>query len=151
MAYLRPDWQDLAPAALVEVVKACIMARECKLRRNVSRSTAAQTVWYETANFGRNNLTRARVGGKPQDQAGLALILRCRIGAFVTIPTLVKWKQVPQRYMDKCPFCRRNEPETLDHLVFRCGQWRELRREPHMAMLIAEVRELGPDSALPES
>ncbi len=27
-----------------------------------------------------------------QDQAGLALILRCRIGAFVTIPTLVKWK-----------------------------------------------------------
>jgi hypothetical protein len=78
-------------AALVEVVKGCIMARECKLRRKVTRrSTAAQTVWYETADFGRNNLTRARVGGKPQDQAGLALILRCRIGAFVSIPNLVK-------------------------------------------------------------
>ena len=32
-AYLGAGWQVLDPAALVEVVKACIMARECKLRR----------------------------------------------------------------------------------------------------------------------
>ena len=66
----------------------------------------------------------------------------------MTIPTLVRWKWVPQRYLDKCPFCRREEPETLEHLVFRCGKWRGLRNEPHMAELIAEVRGLGPDSAL---
>jgi hypothetical protein len=146
--YLGAGWQALDPAVLVEVVKACIMVRECKLRRKVTRSTAAQTLWYEAANFGKTPLTRSRVGGKPQDQAGLALILRCRIGAFMTIPTLVRWKWVPQRYLDKCPFCRREEPETLEHLVFRCGKWRGLRNEPHMAELIAEVRGLGPDSAL---
>ena len=93
-------------------------------------------------------LTRARVGGKPQDQAGLALILRCRIGAFVTIPTLVGWKRVPQRFLEKCPFCNGDEPETLEHLVFRCGKWRGLRNQPHMAELIAKVRGLGPNFAL---
>ena len=95
-----------------------------------------------------NPLTRARVGGKPQDQAGLALILRCRIGAFVTIPTLVGWKRVPQRFLEKCPFCNGDEPETLEHLVFRCGKWRGLRNQPHMAELIAKVRGLGPNFAL---
>lgn len=146
--YLGAGWQVLEPAALVEVVKACIMARECKLRRNLIRSTAAHTLWYEAAQFGKNPLTRARVGGQPQDQAGLALILRCRIGAFVTIPTLVGWKRVPQRFLEQCPFCNGNESETLEHLVFRCGKWRGLRNEPHMAELIAEVRGLGPNFAL---
>jgi hypothetical protein len=147
-AYLGAGWQALDPAVLVEVVKACIMARECKLRRKVMRLMVAQTVWYEAANFGKTPLTRMLGGGKPQDQAGFALILWCRIGAFVTILTLVRWKRVLQRYLDKCPFCRREDPETLEHLVFRCGKWRGLRNEPHMAELITEVRGLGPDSAL---
>jgi hypothetical protein len=90
-AYLEAGWQALDPAVLVEVVKACIMASECKLRRKVTRLTAAQIVWYEAANFGKTPLTHARVGGKPQeDQTVLVLILRCRTGTFVTIPTLVR-------------------------------------------------------------
>ena len=147
-SHLSAGWQALEPTRLVEMVKACIMERECGLRRNLLRSTAAQTIWYEGAGFERSPLTRARVGGRPKDQAGLALVLRCRIGAFVTIPTLVSWKRVPLRYLEKCPFCNRNEPETLEHLVFRCVRWRQWRIETHMAELITEVRRLGPNSVL---
>ena len=66
----------------------------------------------------------------------------------MTIPTLVRWKRMPMRFLEKCPFCHRNEPETLEHLVFRCERWRHVRTQPHMAELIAEVQALGPNSAL---
>jgi hypothetical protein len=78
-AYLGAGWQVLPPEVLVEVVKACIMARECGIQWKLPQPTAAQTMGEEVAEFGRNPLTRARVGGKPQDQAGLASLLRCRI------------------------------------------------------------------------
>jgi len=146
--YLGAGWQALAPRVLVELVQACIMERECGIRRGLSRPTGARTVWYEGAGFARQPLTRARVGGGPGDQAGLALILRCRIGAFVTVPTLVSWKRMPQRYMEKCPFCGMMEGETLEHLVFRCVRWRALRAKSHMAELIATVQALGPNLAL---
>ena len=146
--YLGAGWQSLEPKVLAEVVKACILERECGIRRNLTRPSGARTVWYEGAGFDKHPLTRSRVGGSPKDQAGLALIVRCRIGAFVTVPTLVGWKRMPHRYLRKCPFCGMDEPETLEHLVFTCGRWRVLRTEPHMAELIAKVRTLGPNFAL---
>jgi hypothetical protein len=146
--YLGGGWQALAPKVLVEVVQACIMERECGIRRDISWPTGERTLWYEGAGFNRNPLTWTRVGGRPQDQAGLALILRCRIGAFVNVHTLVSWNRMPQRYMDKCPFCGMEEGETLERLVFRCVRWRALRAKAHMAELIANVQALGPNFAL---
>ena len=122
---LATTWATLDPKVLAAEVKACVMARECKLRRLPTRPTGGRTVWYETAVFGDSCLTGSSVGGRPEDQAGLSLILRCRIGAFVTIPILVGWQRMPDRYLNRCPFCNRDEPETLEHIVFTCEKWRE--------------------------
>ena len=89
-AYLGAGWQALDPAVLVEVVKACIMARECKLHQKVTRLMVAQTVWYEAANFGKTPLTRV-YGGQTPDKGCLknpAMILYSRM------PTL--WLKLSQ-------------------------------------------------------
>ena len=110
-SYMGVGWQAQEVKALAEVVKTCILERECGIQRNLTHLSGAHTVWYEGAGFERHPLTRSRVGGSPKDQVGLASIVWCRIGVFVAVPALVGWKRMPQRYLRKCPFCGMDEPE----------------------------------------
>lgn len=123
-----------------------MVQREHELRRHARRETADATTWYEKADFTRSSLTKAKVGGGPADQAGLAMVIRCRIGAFVTIPKLVAWGRIPARFAGQCPFCGHQQGETVAHIIFDCARWHDARGL-HLADWIVRVEDLGPPSS----
>ena len=144
--YAEHGWTDLDSKALSKVVRDCIYEREINIRRDPRRPHGPATRWYLGAAFPQTPLTKSSVGGRPKDQAGLALIVQWRINAFVTVPMLVEWNRMPAMYCTECPFCGGAEPETLAHIAFTCASWQAMREKPLMARLISEVESQVPTS-----
>ncbi len=124
----RSPWQELSPHQLRDLVQACITLRERKIRSDPTRATGPATNDYFQLGFHNNPLTVARVFCHPRDHAGIAAVIRCRLGVFPLAPRLVEWRRLPDRYSTECPFCGRDQPETMLHLLVECRAWRRVRR-----------------------
>lgn len=135
-------WQTLTPHELRDLVQACITRREQMIRCTQERSTGAATILYYRLGFQNNPLTIARVFCHPRDHAGVAAVIRCRLGVFPLAPRLVEWRRLPDRYMTECPFCRRHQPETLLHVLVECRAWRRVRRATDLIGTISSIDRL---------
>jgi hypothetical protein len=123
LGILRHGWRNLSPTLLKQTIQECITLRERGIWLKLTQQSSTATQWYLEAEFGAQPLTKARVGGGPLDQAGLAMIVQCRIGLFVTGNVLVRCKRIPECFEDCCPFCDFDGKETLEHIVFQCPFW----------------------------
>lgn len=55
--------------------------------------------------------------------SGLVALTRLRTGSFLTIERLAQMRLIPPNFLNYCPFCEANEPETLEHLLVSCSRW----------------------------
>jgi hypothetical protein len=120
------------------VIQDCITLRERGIRLTPTRQSSTATKWYLEAKFEAQPLTKARVGGGPLDQAGLAMLVQCRIGWFLTGNVLVHCKRIPDWFEDRYPFCDFDGEETLEHIFFDCPFW-EQSRARHLSSVISEI------------
>jgi len=75
----------------------------------------------------------------PRDHAGIAAVIRCRLGVFPLAPRLVEWRRLPDRYLTECPFCKRHQPETMLHLLVECRAWRRVRQATDLNGTISSI------------
>jgi hypothetical protein len=136
------QWEQLAPLQLRDLVQASITLREQEIRRAPSRSTGPATITYFGGGYAGQALTKGRVNCKPVDHPGIGLVLRCRLGSYPTAPLLVEAKRLPPRFRNFCPFCERQEPETLFHMFFKCRAFRRQRRQSGIMGTIAAIKAL---------
>jgi exonuclease III len=129
-ASLPDDWKLCRPAELKKSVELCIAHRETNIRLNPSRPTFSNTQRYLVfSDYSKSSLCKARVGGMPLDHAGLALIVRCRMGAVILAHDLVKMGKLHRQFLNMCPCCQvAGTKETLEHLVLYCSRWESLRQ-----------------------
>ncbi|PVU93350.1 hypothetical protein BB561_003319, partial [Smittium simulii] len=59
----------------------------------------------------------------PEHSSGIQKIIKIRIGCFNTALKLAKSKTLAEDYLNKCPFCNKFEPETVEHYLFKCSKW----------------------------
>ena len=138
MGVLNLGWRNLSPTLLKQVIQDCITLRERGIRLTPTRQSSTATKWYLEAKFEAQPLTKARVGGGPLDQAGLAMLVQCRIGWFLTGNVLVHCKRIPDWFEDRYPFCDFDGEETLEHIFFDCPFW-EQSRARHLSSVISEI------------
>jgi hypothetical protein len=132
-------WDTLSPHELRDLVQASITRRERMIRSNPTRATGPATTRYYELGFHNNPLTQARVFCHPRDHAGIAAVIRCRLGVFPLAPRLVEWRRLPDRYLTECPFCRRPQPETMLHLLVECRAWRRVRQATDLGGTISSI------------
>ncbi|PVU96527.1 hypothetical protein BB561_001116 [Smittium simulii] len=59
----------------------------------------------------------------PEHSSGIQKIIKIRIGCFNTALKLAKSKTLAEEYLNKCPFCNKFEPETVEHYLYKCSKW----------------------------
>ena len=134
-------WPTFPPQQLRDVIVRSLLIRERLNRLAPGHSTGLATNNYFRGGYQPDrNLTRGRVFCKPREHWGIALVLQCRIGAYMTGPLLVEAERLPPRFGAFCPFCRQAGPETLYHMFFTCRAWRTIRRKVGLRRTIAKVR-----------
>ena len=69
---------------------------------------------------------------RPVDTRGIMAVIEARIGAIILAPEMAIRKLIDLRYKTVCPFCEREEKETMQHLVFQCKAFRKARRENNL-------------------
>ncbi|PVU99474.1 hypothetical protein BB560_005493, partial [Smittium megazygosporum] len=42
---------------------------------------------------------------------------------------LAKAGLIPKMYIERCPFCNKNTPETIEHMLIECFRWNSIRHE----------------------
>jgi hypothetical protein len=132
-------WETLTPHQLRDLVQASITYRERMLRSNPARATGPATTRYYRLGYHNNPLTQARLFCHPRDHAGIAAVIRCRLGVFPLAPRLVEWRRLPDRYLTECPFCKRHQPETMLHLLVECRAWRRVRQATDLNGTISSI------------
>lgn len=58
---------------------------------------------------------------------GLLLMAKCRIGGYWNAQKLAKASAALPRYLHVCPFCNRNEGESISHIMVDCVCWAAIR------------------------
>ncbi|PVV02472.1 hypothetical protein BB560_003074, partial [Smittium megazygosporum] len=46
-----------------------------------------------------------------------------------TAQRLAKAGLIPKMYIERCPFCNKNTPETIEHMLIECFRWNSIRHE----------------------
>ncbi|PVU91688.1 hypothetical protein BB561_004250, partial [Smittium simulii] len=64
----------------------------------------------------------------PEHSSVIQKIIKIRIGCFNTALKLAKSKTLADEYLNKCPFCNKFEPETVEHYLFKCSKWTDQRQ-----------------------
>ncbi|PVU97865.1 hypothetical protein BB561_000292 [Smittium simulii] len=59
----------------------------------------------------------------PEHSSGVQKIIKIRIGCFNAALKLENSKTLAEKYLNKCPFCNKLEPETVEHYLFKCSKW----------------------------
>ncbi|PVV01809.1 hypothetical protein BB560_003759, partial [Smittium megazygosporum] len=65
----------------------------------------------------------------PEIKLGLQDIGKIRIGCYWTAQRLAKAGLIPKIYIERCPFCNKNTPETIEHMLIECFRWNSMRHE----------------------
>lgn len=78
--------------------------------------------------YARNGFIRGRqyLQYSPYDllhPTGFQQLLRLRTGSFLTAERMAQMRLISPEYLNACPFCESNEPETLEHLLVSCSRW----------------------------
>ncbi|PVV00783.1 hypothetical protein BB560_004820, partial [Smittium megazygosporum] len=60
---------------------------------------------------------------------GLQDIGKIRMGCYWTAQRLAKAGLIPKMYIERCPFCNKNTPETIEHMLIECFRWNSIRHE----------------------
>ncbi|PVU92304.1 hypothetical protein BB561_003913 [Smittium simulii] len=64
----------------------------------------------------------------PEHSSGIQKIIKIRIGCFNTALKLAKSRTLAEEYLNKCLFCNKFEPETVEHYLFKCSKWANQRQ-----------------------
>ncbi|PVV02424.1 hypothetical protein BB560_003124 [Smittium megazygosporum] len=65
----------------------------------------------------------------PDIKLGLQDIGKIQMGCYWTAQRLVKAGLIPKMYIERCPFCNKNTPETIEHMLIECLRWNSIRHE----------------------
>ncbi|PVV02132.1 hypothetical protein BB560_003423, partial [Smittium megazygosporum] len=65
----------------------------------------------------------------PGIKLGLQDIGKIRMGCYWTAQRLAKAGLIPKMYIERCPFCNKNTPETIEHMLIECFRWNSIRHE----------------------
>ncbi|PVU90345.1 hypothetical protein BB560_006204, partial [Smittium megazygosporum] len=65
----------------------------------------------------------------PDIKLGLQDIGKIRMGCYWTAQRLAKAGLIPKMYIERCPFCNKNTPETIEHMLVECFRWNSIRHE----------------------
>ncbi|PVU98320.1 hypothetical protein BB560_005690 [Smittium megazygosporum] len=65
----------------------------------------------------------------PDIKLGLQEIGKIRMGCYWTAQRLAKAGLFPKMYIERCPFCNKNTPETIEHMLIECFRWNSIRHE----------------------
>ncbi|PVV02563.1 hypothetical protein BB560_002980, partial [Smittium megazygosporum] len=68
----------------------------------------------------------------PDIKLGLQDIGKIRMGCYWTAQRLAKAGLIPKMYIERCPFCNKNTPETIEHMLIECFRWNSIRHETTM-------------------
>lgn len=125
---------SLPPARVKRVVEQATRRREEAIQGN---NRARFDIYVEHL-YGQYPLWTVGVGYLPKYTVGLQWIVRFRVGAV-----LLAHEHKVMRLHERagCPWCHSQGNESLDHLVFECGGFSDLRRG-RISILLAEVEEL---------
>ncbi|PVV01013.1 hypothetical protein BB560_004586, partial [Smittium megazygosporum] len=65
----------------------------------------------------------------PEIKLGLQDIGKIRMGCYWTAQRLAKAGLIPKMFIERCPFCNKNTPETIEHMLIECFRWNSIRHE----------------------
>ncbi|PVV01494.1 hypothetical protein BB560_004079, partial [Smittium megazygosporum] len=65
----------------------------------------------------------------PDIKLGHQDIGKIRMGCYWTAQRLAKAGLIPKMYIERCPFCNKNTPETIEHMLIECFRWNSIRHE----------------------
>ncbi|PVV00340.1 hypothetical protein BB560_005284, partial [Smittium megazygosporum] len=65
----------------------------------------------------------------PDIKLGLQDIGKIRMGCYWTAQRLAKAGLIPKMYIERCPFCNKDTPETIEHMLIECLRWNAIRHE----------------------
>ncbi|PVV01476.1 hypothetical protein BB560_004104, partial [Smittium megazygosporum] len=65
----------------------------------------------------------------PDIKLGLQDIGKIQMGCYWTAQRLAKSGLIPKMYIERCPFCNKNTPETIEHMLIECFRWNSIKHE----------------------
>ncbi|PVU95286.1 hypothetical protein BB560_005868, partial [Smittium megazygosporum] len=65
----------------------------------------------------------------PDIKLGLQDIGKIRMGCYWTAQRLAKAGIIPKMYIERCPFCNKNTPETIGHMLIECFRCNSIRHK----------------------
>lgn len=146
---LPQDWRTMPSADAGTLVKAFVWARF-----ESSDSVASTNGWreYAQAAYAKNTLPQFGTGIPSGVVPGLHVMIQMRTRAFPTARRLARVQALPERYLDYCPACCLNVPESVPHLLAECRRWEAHRHSlraaaPELSQLIARVSSCPEDTA----
>jgi len=129
-------WKLTTPRKLRDVLLEAVWKRE---ERAMCSPTATR---YLNARYDLNPLTsQPQFGGDPRLIRGIQTIIQCRVGGFWTAEKLARRKLLNTQYLSVCPCCRRQEVESIQHILLECPRW-ELGRQRMLGELILSTQTL---------
>lgn len=133
------EWGAMAPTDAKKLVKASVWVRS----EASGTRTNAWTI-YAQAMYGANPLPQHSTSVPPNVVRGVHLMIQLRTRVFPTLRRLARIKALPDQYLDHCPLCGDNVPETVEHMLSVCPRWNSHRQElaasaPEFASLVSSV------------
>ena len=117
---------DATPDQIRELVKKEIWRKDLS-RKPLPKSLTNYQLWnYEKTNGFIKKAMRFSYATK-----GIRWLIRCRLGAFWTVPRLISFSSIPSDpWRRRCPCCHVDleNGETFAHLLVQCTHWEQLRR-----------------------
>lgn len=120
-------WNNITPRTVVAFITLVVWMRE----ERVFQSRTGHH--YISSRFMYNRICQSKVGCEPGIALGMNTIVLCRLGALWTAHRRARRGLIHPRYLNECPCCHNQEPETLFHLLWNCPRWaiyREAYLEP---------------------
>ncbi|PVV02335.1 hypothetical protein BB560_003214 [Smittium megazygosporum] len=48
------------------------------------------------------------------------------MGCYWTVRRLAKAGLIPEMYIERCSFCNKNTPDTIEHMLIECFRWNSI-------------------------
>ncbi|OLY78617.1 RNA-directed DNA polymerase from mobile element jockey [Smittium mucronatum] len=114
-------------------------------RRTRANEYSVISNWLKSSGIGRiRNVTGLELIF-PENSKGIQEIIKIRTGLFRTAMKLAKSKIIDRKYLQLCPFCKNNVPESVEHLILECSKWTQQRQE-HLGEFLPTINHHLPGS-----
>ena len=137
-------WEDWEPRDAAARVRSSVWSRF-----ETSGSTPRSWLLYNEAGCAENPLLRYSSMVDASALPGLVVMAQLRTRVFPTVRHLASVRALPQRFLEFCPICGRDVPESVPHMLWECSRWEHVRRNLDEAApaLMREVRSLATSAA----